>query len=171
VFAAQDRVIAYGVELRRMAEDAWTYVSVAPWPQLSPDGTPMISVLAAGDLAFVQLSAQLDPPGSSLEQARAALAGHREAASITLTSGVSAVTSVEVAVTADDEPRVVATSASSGYAPFAAVFSIQATADDREAFEAALHGESGRVAITYNAVTDRGPVRLSADLADWTRIG
>jgi hypothetical protein len=171
MFAAPDRMIAFGVECRRIGEDAWTYVSVAPWPQLSPDGTPMISVLAAGDFAFVQLSAQLDPPGSSLEQARAALAGDRDAASVTLSTGVSSVTSVEVAVTADDEPRVVGTSAGSGYAPFAAVFSIQASADDRAAFEAALRGETGRVAIIYNAVTDRGPARISADLADWTRLG
>lgn len=166
-----DRVTAFGVECRRVGDDTWTYVSVAPWPQLSPDGTPMISVLAAGDLAFVQLSAQLDPPGSALEQARAALAGDRDTASVTLSTGVSSVTSVQVSVAADGEPRVVATSTSSGYAPFAAVFSIQATADDREAFEAALRGDTGRVAITYHAVTDRGPARLSADLADWTRIG
>ncbi|MEU1973667.1 hypothetical protein ABZ477_18570 [Microbacterium sp. NPDC019599] len=171
MFAAQDRVIAYGVELRRIGEDAWTYVSVAPWPQLSPDGTPMVSVLAAGDLAFVQLSAQLDPPGGALEQARRAVAGDRDAASVTLTSGVSAVTSVEVTVTSNGESRVVATSAGSGYAPFTAVFAVQATAADREAFEAALRGETGRVAITYQAVTDRGPARINADLADWTRIG
>ncbi|WP_243074475.1 hypothetical protein [Microbacterium sp. SS28] len=168
--ALPDRVIAFGVECRRTGDDTWSYVSVAPWPQLAPDGTPMISILAAGDLAFVQLSAQLDPPGAALEQARAVLAGDADPASVTLSTGVSAVTAVEVAVTTGDETRIVATSKGSGYAPFAAVFSLQATAEDREAFEAALSGETDRVAITYDVVTARGPARISADLADWARI-
>lgn len=131
----------------------------------------MVSVLAAGDIAFVQLSAQLDPPGATLEQLRRALAGDRDAASVTLTSGVTTVRSVDVLVTSEGEPRVVASSSGSGYAPFTAVFAIQATAGERQAFEAALRGESGRITITYDAETDLGPARISADLADWARPG
>lgn len=168
--AAQDRVVAFGVECRRTGADIWTYVSVAPWPQLAPDGTPMLSVLAAGDLAFVQLSAQLDPPGRVLEELRGTLAKERDAASVRLVSGVRAIRSVTVTVTAQGETRVVATSTGSGYAPFTAVFAIQASGDDREAFEAALRGETGRVEIVYEAETDHGQARIGADLADWTRI-
>lgn len=168
--AAQNEPTAFGVECRRVGPDAWTYVSVAPWPQLSPDGSPMMALLSAGDVAFVQISAQLDPPGGLLERARAALAGPRAAASVRLISGVSAVRSVDVAVLTGDESHVVATSASSGYPPYTAVFAIQVTMKEREAFKAALRGETGWIAITYDAETDRGPARISADLADWTRI-
>jgi len=171
VFAAQHRVIASGVECRRIGARAWTYVSVAPWPQLSPDGTPMVSVLAAGDIAFVQLSTQLDPPGVTLEQVRKTLAGDSDAASVTLASGVTTVRSVEILATSGGDSHVVATSPGSGYAPYTAVFAIQARPDDREAFEAALRGETGRITITYDAETDLGPARISADLADWTRLG
>lgn len=170
MFVASDHVIAFGVECRRVGVDSWHYISVAPWPQLAPDGTPMMSVLAAGDVAFVQLSAQLDPPGTAIEQVRKVLAGDRDETAVTLSTGVSAVTSAEVTVLAPDGARVVATSPASGYAPYAAAFSLQAASDVREAFEGALRGETGRVAITYDAVTDRGPSRISADLADWTRI-
>lgn len=130
----------------------------------------MISMLEAGNAAFVQLSTQLDPPGDSLEHLRQILAGHANPALITLQSGISAVESVEVAVGPGDAARVVASSAGSGYPPFAAVFAVQATGDDRAAFEAALHGERGWITVTYAAQTSGMIARISADLADWTRI-
>lgn len=168
--AAQDEPAAFGVKCRSVGSDSWTYISVAPWPQLSPDGTPMLSLLTAGDVAFVQLSAQLDPPGGCLELLRAKLARPpRPTAAVTLTNGVSAVRSVEVTAGTGDHPRVIVSSPSSGYAPYTAVFSIQATSQDREQFEAALRGETGHIAITYDVETDRGPAKISADLADWTR--
>ena len=173
MFAAQDRVIAYGVDCRRIGEAAWTYVSLAPWPQMAPDGTPMVSVLEAGAIALVQLSAQLDPPGRMLEDLRASLADPETATPVTLTSAVTSVRTAEVSLGQGGdgaERRVLATSAGSGYPPYTAVFSLQATADIRDAFVAALRGEAGRIAIAYDAETDRGPAHISADLADWTRI-
>ena len=170
MFTGQNEVTAVGVRCRRVSDDRWSYLSLAPWPRLSPDGTPMLSLLVAGDGAFVQLSAQLDPPGNSLEQLRAALAVSGPATSLKLTSAVLAVQSVELTACAAHEKRVIATSASSGFAPFVAVFALQTELQEREAFEAALDGQQGKISITYNTETSDGLVRISADLADWARI-
>ncbi|MBK7820434.1 MAG: hypothetical protein IPJ61_05005 [Tessaracoccus sp.] len=168
---APNRIVAVGVECRRVADDTWSYVSLAPWPQQSHDGSPMMSLLAAGDIAFLQLTAQLDPPGATLDQVRATLAAGRNPATITLTSGVRTVRAVEVTVGADDDTRVLATSTGSGFPPFTAAFGISLTRDDRPAVDAALRGEAGHVHITYDIETETGPARVAADLADWTRIG
>lgn len=168
---SSDRTVAFGVACRRVGGDIWSYVSLAPWPQLSQDGRPMLSLLAAGDVAFLQLTAQLDPPGGTLEQLRAALAAGKNPATVTLTNGVRAVRAVEVAVGKGDAARVIATSTGSGFPPFTAAFGIGLAADDRADVDAALRGETGHVRITYDIETDDGATRVGADLADWARIG
>lgn len=168
--AAGDHLIALGVECRRASDGTWSYVSVAPWPQLSSDGRPMLSVLTAGDIAFVSLTAQLDPPGAALEQVRAILAEGRQPATVTLTSGVRRVRAAEVSIGPRGATRVVATSPTSGFPPFTAAFAMQPSAEERAEFEAAMRGEDGHVRITYHAETDEGQARIEADLADWVRI-
>ncbi|WP_309065914.1 hypothetical protein [Microbacterium sp.] len=166
----RDRLNAFGVVCRRADAGTWRYVSVAPWPQLSEAGIPMIGLLSTGEVSFLQLSVQLDPPGWMLEQLRAALARDGDTAGITLVSGVSAVHAVEVAVGRTPQRRVVGRSGGSGYPPYTAVLSIPAGADDRAAFEGALRGEHGRLSVAYLAETDDGPATIAADVADWTRL-
>ncbi|GAA5204765.1 hypothetical protein [Microbacterium jejuense] len=166
MFASPTRIVAHGVECVNAGGSRWRYTSLAPWPQLGPDGTPLVSLLRAGSVAMVQLGVQLDPPGAVLERARAAVEA-AVAASITLDSGLDGVDRVDVVLDAGPGERIVATSAGSGYPPYTAVFSFRPEGADLDAVAAALGGESGRVEIRYRARRDGGEVRISADLAEW----
>jgi hypothetical protein len=161
-----DRVVAHGVDCRRVTGDRWAYTSLAPWPQAAGG----LRVLVAGQSAFAQVGARLDPPGEVLEQVRALIAARSDGRPITLTSGLTAVTAVELVVTAG-EAHTVATSQGSGYPPWTAAFSLQPTGADLAAFEAAARGEAGHVRLTYLADTGGTAVAIGADLADWAEPG
>ena len=161
-----DRVVAHGVDCRRVTGDRWAYTSLAPWPQAAGG----LVVLVAGPSAFVQVSAQLDPPGELLEQVRTLIAGRSDGRPVTLTSGLTAVTAVELVVTAGDV-HTAATSQGSGYPPWAVAFSLQPTGTDLAAFEAAARGEPGHVRLSYHADAGGTAVVTSADLADWAEPG
>ena len=116
-----DRVVAHGVDCHRTAGDRWAYTSLAPWPQAAGG----LRVLVAGQSAFAQVGARLEV----LEQVRALIAARSDGRPITLTSGLTAVTAVELVVTAG-EAHTVATSQGSGYPPWTAAFSLQPTGAD-----------------------------------------
>lgn len=164
--AAPTRIVAHGVECVTAGGARWRYTSLAPWPQLAPDGTPLVSLLRAGDIAMVQLGVQLEPPGEVLERARAVVEA-AVAASIVLESGVDGVDGIDVVLRQGAGERIAATSAGSGYPPYTAVFSLRPEGDDLDAFAAALDGVPGHVEIRCRARRDGTAVRISADLAEW----
>ncbi|GAA5209504.1 hypothetical protein [Microbacterium kyungheense] len=164
--ASPTRIVAHGVECVSVGGARWRYVSLAPWPQLGPDGTPLVSLLRAGSIAMVQLGVQLDPPGDVLERARAAVEA-AVAASIVLESGVDGVERIDVVLEPGAGERIAATSAGSGYPPYTAVFSLRPEGDDLDAFAAAVGGASGRVEIRYRVRRDGADAPVSADLAEW----
>jgi hypothetical protein len=164
--AVPTRIVAHGVECVSAGSHRWRYISLAPWPQQAPDGTPLVSLLRAGTVAMAQLGVQLDPPGAELELARAAVEA-AAGASITLESGVDAVDRVDVVLDPGPHERVAATSAGSGYPPYTAVFSFRPEGADLDAVAAALGGETGRVEIRFAARRDGAPARICADLAEW----
>jgi hypothetical protein len=167
MLTATDRVVAHGVDCRREAGDRWAYVSLAPWPQAAAG----LVVLTAGPSAFVQVGARLDPPGEELEQVRALIAARTGSVAVTLTSGVTAVTAVELGVLDGEDCRTVASTQGSGYPPWTVAFSLQPDGADRAAFEAAARGERGHVRLTYLADVDGTAVAIGTDLADWAGPG
>ena len=173
MFAAADRIIAHGVSCAQLEPGRWSYVSLAPWPQMPRDGGgPLVSLLTAGDIGFAQISCQLDPPGYVLEQVRADITARTRAETpVTLVSGVTAVPGAELIVADAGSATVLATSGSSGYPPFAAVFSASVTGSDKDALEAALRGEHGHARVSYTVDAGEGPAELTADVAEWARIG
>lgn len=165
------RIVARGVVCTHVEGRRWRFASLAPWPQRSPAGDPLISLIEAGDHAFAQLSVQLDPPGSELEALRALLgrddAG--EVVPVTLESAVTAVTGIRIILDPDGAARTVATSSGSGYPPYTAVFSLQLTGEDRELVKSAMTGTEHQVEVVYMVDLDGTETRISADLATWMR--
>ncbi len=165
-----DRIVAHGVAATRVEGRRWRFASVAPWPQTTPRGDPLISVIDAGVFSLAQLSAQLDPPASQLEALRALLGRDGdEVAPVTLESAVSAVTGIRIIADPAGEARVLATSRGSGFPPYTAVFSLQLTGADRDLVKSALNGTERQIEVRYTVDIDGTETVISADLAAWVR--
>jgi len=165
-----DRIVAHGVAATRVEGRRWRFVSVAPWPQTTPSGDPLISIIEAGAFALAQLSAQLDPPASELEALRAQLGRDGDNLTpVTLESAVSAVTDIRIIAEPDGEERVLATSHGSGFPPYTAVFSLQLIGADRDLVKSALSGTERQIEIRYTVDIDGTTTLVSADLAAWMR--
>jgi hypothetical protein len=165
-----DRIVAHGVDCRRspVTSATWQYLSLAPWPQLPQAGTPMASILEAGDLGMVQLSSQLDPPGFELEALRSLIQRQPTAAEpVRLQSAVGKVTQVTIIADPAGEARELAQATGSGYPPHTAVFSLSLRGDDLDRFRRAMAGERGLVELCYRAVVDDVTTDITADIADW----
>lgn len=157
-----------GVEYRRLSADRWSYLPTMSGPQRAPDGSAMVSVLHAGDLAMVQLSVQLDPSAAVLERGRARIAALPGCApSLSLEAAVTAVEQVEIVADPRGEPRILASSAGSGYPPYVAVFSLRPDGDDLSALEHALAGRPDEVEVRHHVVTAAGRTILATDIASW----
>ena len=165
-----DRIVAHGVAATRVEGRRWRFVSVAPWPQTTPGGDPLISLIEAGEFFLAQLSAQLDPPAAQLEALRALLEREGdEVAPVTLESAVSAVTGIRIIADPGGEERVLATSRGSGFPPYTAVFSLQLAGADRDLMRSALSGTERQIEVRYTVDVDGTETVISADLAAWTR--
>ncbi|MBO0981998.1 hypothetical protein [Microbacterium sp. SD291] len=165
-----DHLVAHGVVCTRIHGRRWRFRSLAPWPQLTPAGDPMISLLEAGAYALAQLSVQLDPPASELEALRGLLSREGEStAPVILEPAITTVTSIRIVVDPDGEARTVATSQGSGFPPYTAVFSLQPTGDDLDRVKAAIAGTRRQVEVAYAVDFDGSETPIAADLADWMR--
>jgi hypothetical protein len=164
-----EEITVGGIRCRRLAAGRWSYRPAAPSPQRAPDGTALMCILQAGDTAFVQLSARLDPPAAVLERLRAQLTALDEAAvPVSLESAISTVERVDVVADPATDARTIATSTGSGFPPFTAVFSLMPQGDDLRSCERAFAGEVGRVEVRY-VIPDAGDggAALAADIATW----
>lgn len=165
-----EHLVAHGVVCTRIHGRRWRFRSLAPWPQLTPAGDPMISLLDAGSFALAQLSVQLDPPASELEALRELLGQEGEStAPVILEPAVTAVTGIRIILDPDGQARTVATTQGSGFPPYTAVFSLQPAGDDLDRLKAAVAGTRRQVDVAYAVDHDGSETRVAADLADWMR--
>jgi hypothetical protein len=139
------------------------YLPLAPSPQLDPAGRPAVSLLAAGDAAFLQLAAQWDPPADALERLRAQLAEAAGAGAITLTPPRLSVDRCRLLADGHEIGAVT----TSGFPPWVALFALALDAGTRSAATAALHGEPGRLTVTFEARLEGEPLQLDADVGAW----
>jgi hypothetical protein len=142
---------------------AFQYLPLAPSCQLDPAGRPAVSLLAAGDAAFLQLAAQWDPPADALERLRAKLAEEAGAGSATLVPPQLSVDRCRLRADGDEIGSV----ATSGFPPWVALFALALDAGTRSAAMAALHGEPGRLTVTFEARLEGEPLQLDADVGAW----
>jgi hypothetical protein len=149
-------------------ESSWQYLPLSPDLRRDADGVPQLTVVEAGETAHVLVTATWAAPEADLEALRDELAarlGQPSPARIQL--AFVPVTEPRCALLAGDGSgsfETVATSATSGIAPYDAVFSL-ALRGDRLAAADARHGEPGLLALEYTArlpVTVTGSATLTA---------
>jgi hypothetical protein len=126
----------------------YAFLPVAPSIQKNPDGQPRVSLIEAGEIAFLSVSTEWMVSDARLEAVRSALeALHDEPVQLTF----AAVDGVQAALEIGPNTRIEAQS-TSGMPPYAAMFSAQLPAEAKAIVQAALAGQEERVTVRYSAV-------------------
>ncbi|RAJ96065.1 hypothetical protein LX87_03815 [Larkinella arboricola] len=135
-------------------ENGYYYLPEQPKPQTDPDGKPTLSLIVMGGNGFLQLGTVWEADAVTLEELRSHIANERNepAAAIQLNFAPVEVEKVEVVLKTGSEEKVLATSSSSGYPPFSAIFSAAVTKDDQNAVVAALHQQKDVLRVDYHTV-------------------
>ncbi|MFD1141238.1 hypothetical protein ACFQ4C_08970 [Larkinella insperata] len=137
-------------------ENAYYYLPEQPKPQTGADGKPTLSLMVLGGTGFLQLGTVWEADPVTLEELRSHIANeHNEATtSIRLNFAPVEVEKVEVVVQTGSEEKVLASSGSSGYPPFSAIFNASVAQDDQNAVVAALHQQKGMLRVDYQTVQE-----------------
>lgn len=151
------------------------YLPGAATPQRDPQGEPTLSCLVAGGMTMLQLGVELQPDAAALERLRQHIAAQRgiDAAQVQLTPAPVTIESVTLAL-ADEHgaPQTLATSQSSGFPPYNAIFSVQLDDAQKSRALSAIGGQTGLLSITYRMRPDNGAVRtVATDIANWFTSG
>jgi len=140
-------------------------VPAAPRPELAPNGRPTLALWVIPPRPRLQLGTRWELTPEDLDSVRAAVVARHPATDPNISSAPVEVD--EVALLIGDgahAPAQLATSSSSGFPPFAAVFSIEL--DDAQAalVTSALNGARGRLTVEYRARFTRStPIRVAID--------
>lgn len=162
----------------RSPQDAnqFYYLPGEPVPQRDSRGNPAVSLMATSDFAMLQVSSQWQASDRQFEALKADLQTQTDlpADALRLEPAPVRIDTVELRLkTSTGEPEVLATSKSSGYAPFSAVFSVTLNAEQKAQAIAALGGRKDLLLVSYRVWVDLprdGQVEIegevSADLRD-----
>jgi hypothetical protein len=157
-------------------EEAWYFLPRRPDVQRGADGRPLLTLVDMGAEAYVLFTATWAAPAGDLQALREEIGRRYPRAGNPVTVGYAPIASARCdALIADGHGtfQAVASSATSGYPPYDAAFNIHLRGDRLEHAKAALHGESGHLAVEYGGQLGlrtgaRATLRASAaPLAAW----
>ncbi|MGG6240984.1 hypothetical protein ACQ4N7_20370 [Nodosilinea sp. AN01ver1] len=147
------------------------YLPGDPVPQRDSGGNPAVSLMATSDFAMLQVSSQWQASDRQIEALRAELQAQISipADNLVLEPAPVRIDTVELRLkTSTGEPEVLATSPSSGYAPFSAVFSVTLSAEQKAQAIAALGGRPDLLLVSYRVWVDLpqpGQVEIEGEVA------
>jgi len=144
----------HGILVCRDEDDqkSFYYVPAAPLAELDPQGHPTLMVWASNDGAILQLGTRWTVDSKILDELSKHLAEqfHIDLGSIRLAPLAAVIDSVTLTIGNGMGQNIRSQSASSaGYPPFAAIFNVKLTAEEKSNAIAALNGSKSLVAITY----------------------
>ncbi len=140
---------------------AYRYLPLEPQPETSPQGHPTVLCIPTETGGFLQMGTHLGSTEASIEALRLKLAACLkldDTAGIDLQPGELRVSGarLQIGSGADlSKPSVwedLASSTTSGFYPFTALFHLQLNADQQTAVTAALSGQRGFLQVRYDAV-------------------
>jgi hypothetical protein len=160
-----------GIYCFRGVDGNFQCIPGAPVAQKTARGGPAVSLIAMGSVSMLQLSVQWDISAAQV----ASLAARIAKDSPQLDAGAVQIVSAPVTVDAVDltldqgqgSIAVLQSARSSGYRPFAAIFSLPLSDAQNAAVMAALKGRSGVLAVTYHvcaSVERSAALTLTGDL-------
>ena len=134
--------------------NTWRYIPGRPMPEMANNGRPTLQLYASASGGILQLGAQWTVAPALLEKLKKEIARRagREEAEIRLQPATASVKQVTVE-TGDGKGSMVgmATSSSSGFPPYNAIFRAPVDTEKKNAVVAALNGRLGFLAVRYHA--------------------
>ena len=155
-----------GVRCYALGDGSFCCVPASPVPELDLSGRAALSLWLIPPKARLQLGAHWLLTPAEAEAVRAELAGrhHRDPAEIQLTTAPLTVDSAALVLVDQDRVRhELATSASSGFGPYSAVFTVLLEDAATPLVSSAINGARGRLFVEYRArVAVSTPIKLAA---------
>lgn len=149
----RDRVDAFDHEGVRCYADGpgrYRYVPGAPLPERDDDGRVAVNLIDTGSLAMLTVGSEWVVRDDVLGAIRAEiLASRPDLIAVDLRPAPVEVREARLVHRLGDSREVLASSGSSGFPPFSAVFSVTLQGERREAVRAALMGGAGAVEVEY----------------------
>jgi hypothetical protein len=147
-----------GIELKTKDASgrAWTYVPVRPSLQTNETGVPMLQVIEAGPVAFLQCTARV----ALNEDARAALLANlrkQDPEAETLEPAPLSVERIALEAKTTDEWKTIAESKGSGSPPWTAALSVSLAPDQLAAIRSASEGEKDRARLVARMTLQGAP--------------
>jgi hypothetical protein len=150
---------------------SFSYLPGSPGPQRGADGAPSVSCLVAGPMTMLQVGAEWGASEAQLGRLRRHLGRERglDPERIKLHPAPVRVERVELRLAdAAGAAQTLASSESSGYPPFSAIFSVQLDEAQKAQALAALGGRAGLLTVAYITAGPGGqPLELATDVASW----
>ncbi|MBD2001096.1 hypothetical protein H6G00_31645 [Leptolyngbya sp. FACHB-541] len=140
---------------------SYYYLPLQPQPQRSTDGTPMINLISMGTSGYLQLSMSWEAPSETLDALRQEIAQRENLDNpAVLRFAFAPVTVQQVSLLSNKGERweAIATSRSSGFPPYTALFNAHLNAEQQTQAAAALNGRKNCLQVEYlaslNGVTE-----------------
>ncbi|MGV0025918.1 hypothetical protein [Phormidesmis priestleyi] len=131
------------------------YIPGTPISQRTSQGSPTISLMALDQFALLQISSEWEVSPEQLEALRKTIASHYNQTDVHLQPAPITVESVTLSLkNQQGEFEALASTQSSGYVPFSAVFSVQLTNEQKAQAIAAFNGRDDQLRVTYKAALE-----------------
>ncbi|MBD1869480.1 hypothetical protein H6F95_19695 [Cyanobacteria bacterium FACHB-471] len=145
---------------------SYYYLPLQIQPQRSADGTPMINFISMGTSGYLQLSVSWEAPSETLDALRQEIAQRENLDNpAVLRFAFAPVTVQQVSLLSNEGERweAIATSSSSGFPPYTALFNAHLNAEQQTQAAAALNGRKNCLQVEYHAFLN-GVAEASADI-------
>jgi hypothetical protein len=134
---------------------SYYYLPLQIQPQRNAGGTPTINLISMGTSGYLQLSVSWEAPSETLEALRQEIAQRENldnSAVLRFAFAPATVQQVSLLLSNEDESwEAIATSRSSGFPPYTALFSVQLNAEQQTQVAAALNGRKNCLQVEYRA--------------------
>jgi hypothetical protein len=155
------------------------YVPGKPGPERAPDGRPTLQLWVTDNDARLQLGSQWALTEQELQALRRTVAARfppLRPNDVDLQPAPAQVKQVELLLQNGDGLTAIATSTSSGFVPYTALFAVPLTADQKADAISALHGRTGFLAVRYqgSVLDEHGswePIERTTDVGSWFSAG
>ncbi|WP_158895887.1 hypothetical protein [Amycolatopsis anabasis] len=139
-----------GCQLRpdRGQPGVWTYLPPGPFVEREPSGKPTLSIVEAGEVAFLQLTTRLDLPEDARLRLTERLRQHLERADAEARAAAVVVETVALQIAGEEGGwATIASGGSSGLPPWTTALSVSLSATQLAALKAAIGGRIGLVRL------------------------
>lgn len=151
------------------AEGQYLYYPTTISSQKDGNGSPMISLIGAGENWFLLVSSVWQAGSESLDELAKKLVKEEKIINVyELKLAPIEVKKAELILITQQKEQVLSTSATSGYYPFSAVFNVTVNNEQQKLIAPAFTGQAGTLIVRYTGLLNYSePIIVKGDVSDW----